>query len=59
MQLSDLLRDLFRNKNGATAVEYGLLAAGISVVLVASLATIGTEVNETFTVVGNTLSSTQ
>ena len=42
-------------KRGATAIEYGLIAAGISVVIIAVLTTIGTELNTKFTSIGNAL----
>ncbi len=44
-----------RDENGATAIEYGLIAAGISVVIITALKTIGTNLNTTFTSVGNAL----
>ena len=42
-------------KRGATAIEYGLIAAGIAVVIIAVLATIGTELNTKFTTIGDGL----
>jgi len=42
-------------KRGATAIEYGLIAAGISVVIIAVLTTIGTELNTKFTSIGDGL----
>lgn len=41
--------------NGATAIEYGLIAAGISVAIVAIVPTIGTKLNTTFTKVSTAL----
>ena len=37
-----------KNKSGATAIEYGLIAAGISVVIIATVNTIGTTLNGSF-----------
>ena len=37
-----------RNKSGATAIEYGLLAAGISVVIIGTVFLIGGELNTAF-----------
>jgi len=34
--------------NGATAIEYGLIAAGISVAIIAIVPTIGTKLNTAF-----------
>ena len=37
-----------RNESGATAIEYGLIAAGISVAIIAVVDTIGTTLNTNF-----------
>lgn len=37
-----------KDKSGATAIEYGLIAAGISIVIIASVNAIGTSLNTTF-----------
>jgi pilus assembly protein Flp/PilA len=36
------------DQSGATAIEYGLIAAGISVVIIAVVNGIGTKLNATF-----------
>jgi pilus assembly protein Flp/PilA len=35
-------------KRGATAIEYGLIAAGIAVVIIAAVTTLGTKLSATF-----------
>ncbi len=52
-------RRFLRSEDGATAIEYGLIAALIAVVLITSLTTLGTELNETFSQIGTTLQATQ
>ena len=37
-----------KNKSGATAIEYGLIAAGISIVIIASVNSVGSTLNTTF-----------
>ena len=37
-----LLSSFARNESGATAIEYGLIAAGISVAIVTVVGTLGT-----------------
>jgi pilus assembly protein Flp/PilA len=37
-----------RDEKGATAIEYGLIAAGISVVIIATVNGLGTTLNTTF-----------
>jgi pilus assembly protein Flp/PilA len=44
-----------RDDSGATAIEYGLIAALISVVIVGALTAVGTNLNTKFTSVGNSL----
>ena len=50
-----LLARFLRNEDGATAIEYGLIAAGISVAIIATVAGLGTKLNSTFTSVSNAL----
>ncbi len=38
-----------RDQNGATAIEYGLIAALIAVVIIGAVTTVGTNLNTTFT----------
>ena len=44
-----------RDPSGATAIEYGLIAAGISVAIIAVVQTLGTNLKNTFTSVSNAL----
>ena len=39
------LLSFFKDESGATAIEYGLIAAGIAVVIIATVNTIGTKIN--------------
>lgn len=58
MSLLQKLLPFKDSKDGATAIEYGLIAAAIAVVIIASITTIGTEMNDTFYgPIGQTLSS--
>jgi pilus assembly protein Flp/PilA len=44
-----------RDENGATAIEYGLIAAGISVAIIVAVTSLGTSLNTTFTSVQTAL----
>jgi pilus assembly protein Flp/PilA len=44
-----------KNESGATAIEYALIAAGISVVIIAAVRGIGTTLNSTFSNVSSSL----
>jgi pilus assembly protein Flp/PilA len=52
--MSNLLAFL-RNESGATAIEYGLIAAGISVAIIAVVNGLGTSLNATFQSVSDQL----
>ncbi len=41
--------------SGATAIEYGLIAAGISIAIIAVVNVLGTQLNSTFNSVSNAL----
>jgi len=42
------LRNFFKNEDGATAIEYGLLAALIAVAIIAAVTTLGSNLSQTF-----------
>ena len=48
---------LRRNEEGATAIEYGLIAALIAVAAITALNSLGDEVSQTFQTVGDEMSS--
>jgi pilus assembly protein Flp/PilA len=48
-----LFSKFLKNESGATAIEYGLIAAGISVAIVTVVGTVGTKLNATFTTIAN------
>ena len=50
-----LLWDFLVDDQGATAIEYGLLAAGIAVAIIAVVAALGTNLNTTFSTVSTSL----
>ena len=44
-----------KNESGATAIEYGLIAAGISVAIIAVINGLGTTLNAKFTAISTQL----
>jgi len=46
---------LWTNEDGATAIEYGLIAALVAVAAITALAAVGTNLTSTFTTVANKL----
>lgn len=55
--LSNFARRLRKDKSGVTAIEYGLIAGLIAVVIIGAVATIGTDLTNNFQTIGNCLSS--
>jgi pilus assembly protein Flp/PilA len=46
--MSKLLTRFLSDEHGATAIEYGLIAAGIAVAIIAVVQGLGTNLNTTF-----------
>ena len=46
--MSKIFARFMKDESGATAIEYGLIAALISVALIAGATTLGTSLNNTF-----------
>ena len=53
--MNTLFKNFWKNESGATAIEYGLIAALIAVVVIGVVTTIGTNLNTKFQSVSNTL----
>jgi pilus assembly protein Flp/PilA len=53
--MRNLISSFLRNESGATAIEYGLIAAGISVAIVTIVGTVGGSLNTVFTKVSTAL----
>lgn len=53
--MSQLLVRFVKNQSGATAIEYGLIAAGISIAIIAVVNGLGTQLNTTFSSVSTQL----
>ena len=50
-----LFNDFIADESGATAIEYGLIAAGISLAIIAVVNGLGTKLNTKFTAINNSL----
>ena len=53
--MSAILSRFVRDDSGATAIEYGLIAGLIAVVVVTAITTIGTKLTNTFNNIANQL----
>ena len=50
-----MLSKLIRDESGATAIEYGLIAALIAVVIILAVTAVGTNLSATFNTVATSL----
>ena len=50
-----LIKTVIRDQSGATAIEYGLIAALVAIAAMGGMSLLGTSLNSIFTSVGSTL----
>jgi pilus assembly protein Flp/PilA len=55
LAMRSLVLRFLKEEAGATAIEYGLIAAGISVAIIAVVQSLGSSLNTTFTSVATAL----
>lgn len=53
--MKNFVSRFLKDQSGATAIEYGLIAAGIAVVIITAVKGVGTSLNTTFTSVSGAL----
>jgi pilus assembly protein Flp/PilA len=53
--MKNLLARFVKDESGATAIEYGLIAAGISLAIIAAVNGLGTQLSSKFTSINNSL----
>jgi pilus assembly protein Flp/PilA len=51
----DMLAKLLKDESGATAIEYGLIAALVAIAAMGGMRLLGTSLNSMFSTVGTTL----
>ena len=54
--MSKIVSRFLKDEGGATAIEYGLIAALVAVVIIVGLTSLGTNLNSTFTNVATNVS---
>lgn len=54
-----LFRDLFANEDGATAIEYGLIAALVAVAAMTAMGSLGNSLSTTFGLVSSNMVKAQ
>lgn len=53
--MAKLFRKFIDEESGATAIEYGLIAALVAVAIIGAVSTLGTKLSGTYTNIGNSL----
>lgn len=53
--MTTVMKRFMKDESGATAIEYGLIAAGISVAIIATVNTLGGQLKNTFSSVSTQL----
>lgn len=51
----NFIKNFIREEDGVTAIEYGLIAALIAVVIIASVTIVGTQLRAVFSSIGSSL----
>jgi pilus assembly protein Flp/PilA len=55
LSMKNLIARFVKDESGATAIEYGLIAAGIALAIIAVVNGLGSNVNAKFTSINNSL----
>jgi pilus assembly protein Flp/PilA len=53
--MKNLIARFVKDESGATAIEYGLIAAGISLAIIAAVNGLGSKINSTFATISTSL----
>ena len=53
--MKNLIARFVKDESGATAIEYGLIAAGIALAIIAAVNGLGTTLNTKFTAINSSL----
>ena len=53
--MKSVIKSFFKDESGATAIEYGLIAAGIAIAIITAVNGVGTSLSTTFTNISSSL----
>ena len=53
--MKSLISTFFKDESGATAIEYGLIAAGISIAIITAVNGVGTKLSTNFGAISSSL----
>lgn len=55
--ITQTMKQFIRDEDGVTAIEYGLIASLIAVVIIVSVSTVGNNLNNIFSYIGSKLTT--
>ena len=50
-----IIKSFFKDESGATAIEYGLIAAGIAIAIISAVQGVGTQLTTNFNTISTSL----
>ena len=53
--MKSIIKSFFKDESGATAIEYGLIAAGIAIAIITAVNGLGTQLSTNFDTIANSL----
>jgi pilus assembly protein Flp/PilA len=53
--LTSIIKSFFKDESGVTAIEYGLIAAGIAIAIITAVNGLGTQLSTNFVTISNSL----
>ena len=53
--MKSIIKSFFKDESGATAIEYGLIAAGIAIAIISAVQGLGTKLSTNFDTISNSL----
>ena len=53
--MKSIIKSFFKDESGATAIEYGLIAAGIAIAIITAVNGVGTQLSTNFNTISSSL----
>jgi pilus assembly protein Flp/PilA len=53
--MKSIIKSFFKDESGATAIEYGLIAAGIAIAIITAVQGVGTQLSTNFNTISTSL----
>jgi pilus assembly protein Flp/PilA len=53
--MKSIIKSFFKDESGATAIEYGLIAAGIAIAIISAVQGVGTQLTTNFNTISTSL----